>query len=273
MNSYQILTDTPSQNDFPIPSSNKNFTQEAHSKYPQLPPINSNQPPSTQYYSPQYVAVGIPVRFYPRSCEYAAFEEDPRFPLHNKILDIENQLNKGWFLVYRIWLYLIVGACCLVCGEELINFVILLIYYEKDLLPAIILVMVTIGLCIWGIQQALVVKNAMNSKNLEAARRALRSMIWFAFYYFFSMMMFFVILELIRKEIVKESWILAYVLAFVGVYVIPVSINVFGAGRVINLLEKRKALVFVFEEKYGSYEWSVGDKNSVQKKSSMNDIN
>ena len=263
MNSYkQIPVGIPvSQNPYPLHPYTKNFPEE-----PESESLHANP---QQYYPSQgqgKFTIGQPIQSYGPSQAYnqpaqyvvvgSVVASDPgKKKLERKIRDLEGKLDKGWYHAYYTWLFSMAVGAALLFIQSLILFCFLLGDGEFGVVPIFIMGDLLMANCVWFIQQTLVVKNAMNGKNLEAARRGLISMTRFAVFYFVSLIVFIGLLDYLRRE--HDSgpaapWYLLYLAMLIFAYVTPVWINIFGAKKVIGLLENREALILQCKTNYGS---------------------
>jgi len=183
---------------------------------------------------------------------------DPeRRKLEKKIQDLEDKLDSGCFFIYKIWLYLTIGCSGLTGAQCCLSMLIGVIFIrEKEAWAIFLTNIIVITWCIWLIQQALVIKNAMSNRSLEGAKRGFRSLLWFCAYYLLTFLSFVFTVEAISANLPKdtkdESWLIVYVIAFIVGYVFPMFVNLFGAGKVISLLANRDALVLELKAQFGA---------------------
>jgi len=175
--------------------------------------------------------------------------------LERKIRDIDAKLEKGWYNAYYNWLYFLLVYSGMMTVQSVMSIVVALVLEEFKAVPVIIAGVLGVGMCIWTMQLALVLKNAINAKNLEGARRGLRSMNMYRIACFVAFIVFVIILEVIKKELngeEDENWVVLYLVLFVIGYVVPMWINIFGAKQIIKILEDRETLILECKTKFGA---------------------
>jgi len=285
MSSYQpVSVGIPaSQNPYPSIPYSQNFPNEPDSEASHLKaPLNNNPqnhyPPQQHYpphhfYGQQPVAMGQPDPFYgaPQGYgqppEYMVVPVDPeRRQLWTKIKDIEERLGNGWYFAYIVWLWIGIVGSVLGVFQLAMSFLVLLVIsnFERDIgrgyqesgfinFLGFIFFLVQISWYVWSFQQCLVLKNAMNDKNLQAARRGLKSMIWFAVYYFVTFIAHTVFFYSILPENMKEKGVLSFVLQiYLVCFAIGTYVHLYGAKKVIELLSERETLALDFNTRYGT---------------------
>jgi len=276
MNPYQqIPVGIPvSQNQNPYPSHpySSNFPDEPEHESPQIqvPSANINH----QQFHPQYYYNGqqpipmvqpgqfyAPGQAYPQQQYIMVANPAPVDPekakLEKNIQDLADRLDSGCYFIYKIWLYLTVGFSGLTGAQCCLSLLISVVFIrEKEAWAVFLTNIIVLSWCIWLIQQALVMKNAMSNRSLEGAKRGFRSMLWFSAYYLLTFLSFVLTIEALMEDLPRdtkdESWMIAYVVAFIVGYVFPVFVNLFGAGKVISLLANREALVLELKTQFGA---------------------
>jgi len=280
MSSYQqIPLGIPaSQNPYPSIPYSQNFPNEPDSEASQLQAPLNNLPqqhyPPQQSYGQQPVLMGQPGQFYGapqgynQQPEYMMVPVDPeRRQLWTKIKNIEERLGNGWYFAYIVWLWLgIIGS---VLGIVQLAFAFLLVLilssferergnemYQESAFRnflGLIFFFVQISWYVWSFQQCLVFKNAMNDKNLNAARRGLKSMIWFSVYYFVTFIAHNLFVYSVLPEKLQERGVLAFVLqVYIVLFAIGTFVQLYGAKKVIELLSQRETLALEFNTRYGA---------------------
>jgi len=265
MNSYQ-----PASLDFPFSSQvpdvhpySQNFPDEPDSEsfQVQVPSAENNQQinPEDSFSCQKAVQVAYPSQSHPLvqapyQPQYLMVADskpvDPqKRRLEEKIEHFEERLKSGWYMAYKVWLYMNIIFCLLMIFCFWIWLVVSVVLYLQKPEGKIGIMEVDIWLSatwsIWLLQQCVVVKNAMNDRSLEGAKRGLRSMIWFSFYYlvtFFAPLLFG-----------EERLLIPYdqfFVAFLIMYMIPTFVKLFGAIKVLNLLEEREPLVVQLNENF-----------------------
>jgi len=226
-----------------LPSTDNN--KESHPHYDhnrQQPiqlahPVQSHAPDELYNQLSQLVVIGTPVQV-----------DSEIQILKKRIKDIENRLDNGCYYAYLVYLYLNMG-CCHFAG---ISSFVALFYAEQRNIETICWMGVFLSWCIWLAQQCLVMKNAIKDKNLEAARRGYRSMIGYSMYYLFTFTVLLLALRASLRERYQyerfENEGLKTLSVFIIMYAIPTFLKLFGAIKVISLLEKRRGLIYEFNQ-------------------------
>jgi len=280
MSSYQqIPVGIPaSQNPYPSIPYSQNFPDEPVPEASQLQAPLNNPPqhyyPPQQYYGQQSVLMGQPGQFYGapqgynQQPEYMMVPVDPeRRQLWTKIKNIEERLGNGWYFVYIVWLWFIIIGSILAVIQLVGSFLFYLIvssfererrngmYQESAFTNFVefISFFVQISWYVWSFQQSLVFKNAMNDKNLNAARRGLKSMIWLSGYYLVTFIAHNVFLpSTFPKEFQDKGFLASFLIFFIILCAITTYLKFYGAKKIIELLAERETLVLDFNTRYSA---------------------
>jgi len=264
MNPYQqIPVGIPvSQNPYSHHPYTKNFPEEPESEAPQV--SHNDQ----QYYpSQEQLPISQPVQFYAAGQPYDPSSQymmvgnpvtsstgPTKKKLERKIRDIDAKLEKGWYNAYYNWLYFLLVYSGMMAVQSVMSIVVLLVSGEFVALPVIIGGVLGVAMAAWTMQQAFVLKNAINGKNLEGARRGLKSMNIYAIGYFVAFIVFIILTEVMKRDLnggEDGNWVVLYLVMFVFGYAVPIWINIFGAKQVIKILENREALALECKTKFG----------------------
>ncbi len=162
--------------------------------------------------------------------------------LRKKILDIEINLERRGFYLYKLWLDLMTFVCGFMIGYASVAFVLSLIYKNSYAITYNYYAFMAVISAIWVIQQCLSMGRAIEKKDLVEAKKALNSMYLFAV---FSMIFGVGIFVYIQKNSYSyHNWFRRNYKALLLGFVIPMPIQIFGARKVKKLLEKRDAFAF-----------------------------
>jgi len=246
MTSYQQIpigipvSQTPSSKSFPD-EPEPLFSQPQTQAEAEAPSVDTNQ-----QYDSQSFADGQPQA----SMESSQLIVAGNFlPEHEKIREIEARLNSGWYKAYHIWLEFGIGLSgygSLIYSMVLVCVSSYLWNNGDQLLVFMMLILVT--WCFWMLQQSIVMKNAMRDKNLEAARRGLKSMRLFAIYYFLTLLIMAGLLWKMEFQSRRTGFI-ELVGLFALAYPLPVFVQLYGATKVFKLLEMRENWVGILNNK------------------------
>jgi len=254
MSSYQQIP--ASRNPYPsIPYSQSfpNEPESSESSQLQAPLSNNNQ----QYHPPGHFNAQVapmnqpgqlsgPNQGYNLPPQYMLVPIDPeRKRLEAKVQDLDERIKSEWYFVYKVWLWIQSGFAALAGGNFLIVCLIVLFHRELLLFPSILYKLLV---CFCIIHQCIVMKKAMDSKNLEGARRAFKLMIYFVL----SLIVTFVgsVLAIYMKFGSlgqREIEFLATPLITLG---LEMFFQLFGARQVIKLLEEREVIIKELDSRF-----------------------
>jgi len=205
-----------------INDSELNPTQDCSYKHEQSQPLHTIQVPSHSDLS----------------------KEESQIILNNQVKELEKRLDQGWFLVYKLWLYLSILGCAFLC--TILSVVALdwsrsLWFYDMEK-AKLCLALLFLPFCclVWLLRQAQLEIVAMREKELKTARKAFDCMIGFIFGYSVLMVLCWAGMAWIGEE---EK----FGLMFFGFYVVGVKINIVnlcGANKVIALLSELEDLIY-----------------------------
>jgi len=224
------------------------FNNQPHSgSYPNLPPINPQQNPANNpgypilnnqgYYPPnQY---GAPINNQQASSQKAE--------LSAKIQKLEKQFEEGWFIAYKIYIWLSIFLFGLSLGYfSMILITVLLIRGNAMFAVGYLIMAVVISL--WIFHFCFMELKAMSSKNLNAATTGYTSMKIFT-----GVLTVFVFMVVVLGIVFHADLSFYFAEGFVGFgvsYVVPVIINLIGAKNVCKVLQEREALLFQIDNSF-----------------------
>jgi len=194
-----------------------NLSQQQHANF---------QPENQNLSNPGYVPPGF--------VQTDVALQDARTELNYKIKDIENRLEKGGYLVFKIWVWIMI----ILTSLAKIGFILLLatllfrngtrVFYVNRIIIWLIISQ------IWLIISNLMVIKAITNRELSAAKKGLVLTILFAYFYVTVISFFSYGTSSSEREQTFDI--------FIAPIILPICFQMFGAFKVKDILEKRDAL-------------------------------
>jgi hypothetical protein len=221
------------QSDLPdhLDTSHEVSLENSNTRYSQIVPREHlNQAPDQEqvYIPPSQAdssAIEVPVAI------------DLRTRLVQKIHSLKRRLGRGWYKVYTFWLLLMMALTILVLVRETIYFIEYLVDFGLYAWDFIALIAVVFA-CIWHFRQCWYEIQAISSRSLKKAKRALKLMVGFTIYFFVFVALVYVFYIPSFSIIFKIYDDGGLFLVFLACWALFISITVAGAKKVSDVLEK-----------------------------------
>jgi len=220
------------------PPANFPGPQDPQSKYPHLPPAQPNQAfPSQQ--NPANMPPSQNNQGYALQNQYAIgranhIELDPRTQLSYKISQIEKSLDNGCFFCYKLWVWFVIIASFIGVFFSITELYKLVAYQSSEAIRDSFMLFGLPFILIWVIYQNYLVRKAMVEKDLNAAKKAMGSMILFSVVSTACLLYVIDSFPSYRRQQAMES---------LGLQIgLPIAIDVFGASKVQRALQEREEL-------------------------------
>jgi len=172
---------------------------------------------------------------------------DPTSYLKAKIMSIEKRLHRGWYLSFRIWLYLFMAfTLCALARQGLVYTFAIIQFglYSWNLLP---LIFVVLGSS-WNLRQCWLMASAISTFDLEKANKSFELIKGFLVFY--SVLLVFVfIFEMPSFAIILHIYnYYSSLVLFLGANLIVIGITFHGITKIREKLRKRNNLKLELEE-------------------------
>jgi len=228
----------PYSQDFPDES--ESVLSQAQVQAPSVDP-NQQYYPQNLYDDQQKASLGQPGSSSQLIVISDFLPEDPkRAKLKTKIKDVEERLSSGWYNAYNIWLEFSIGLACY--GSLIYSLVLAFVssyLWNNGERPIFFMMLILVTWSFWLLQQSLVMKHAMRDKNLKAARRGLISIKISSIYYLLTLMVVAGLLWNMEFRF-RRAGLLELIGLCAIMYTLPMFVQLYGAKKVIGLLEMRE---------------------------------
>jgi len=237
----------------------QSFNAESGSRFHQSSSNNNNQHDNAQHsFSGQGAPNNQQGQFYDRqgheynqqqhnaSGDFTYEDQDSR-RLEEKIKGLEERLDSGWYFAYKIFLWYNIVSYGFAGIIGLLGLFGSLLALSAGEVAGFFIILFVFHVSAWAFYNCLAMKNAMNDKNLEEARKASRSMVWYAIYSGIVLAIFrFTYIILVSRKQARNMP------GFESV-IVEIVIKLYGGNKVLNLLKKREKAIGELNSHCGDY--------------------